>query len=86
MRNLYALMDLKSSFFNDPIVVPHEAIIIRQLKTMVNDEKSSLSKYPEDFALFKLAEFDEKSGAFEIEKPPKHVINLATLKEVQQNG
>lgn len=56
---------------------------LRWFSEICMDKQSAIAKFPEDFSLYMLGEFDENSGSFKLlEKPTK----LQNAKEVLANG
>lgn len=47
------------------------------------DQRSLISKYPEDFSLYYLGEFDDKTGKHKVLDTPQHVLHIAQLTERQ---
>lgn len=59
---IYTVRDLKQGF-NMLTVEANEQIAIRNFKTAVNQEGSTLNMYAEDFSLYNVGEFDTETGA-----------------------
>jgi len=84
---IFSLRDTKSAHYGKPIIAPHQAPLIREYDEAVNDDKSTLSKFPQDFDLYKIGDFDHISGKITPDENPIHIINLVTLKrEATKNG
>lgn len=60
---LYSVYDKKSMFFDSPFCVENDVQAARSFDQAVNDPRSTLSKYPADFALYYLGEFEGSTGA-----------------------
>lgn len=58
----YALYDKKAMCYFPPFTVENKIQAIRGVEREVNISDSVLNRYPEDFALYYLGEFDNKSG------------------------
>lgn len=59
---MYGIYDLKGEVFFAPFFERSDDTAIRAIAVQFSDE-SFLAKYPEDFVLYKLANFDAQSGA-----------------------
>lgn len=59
---IYSIYDSKSEAYMNPWYARTKGEAIRSFEQACKDEKSQLSKYPEDFTLFELGEFDEYMG------------------------
>lgn len=68
---LFALFDDKLGQFNNPFVQPSRGAAQRAFQDEVNkaDDRNFLNKYPEDYSLYQLGDFDEFTGEFVVAKP-----------------
>ena len=82
---LCSLYDSKSAVFLPVFQVRSEGEAIRVLTDAVNEQSQStpVSKHPEDFQLFQLAEIDDLTGQVTPVTPAKCLISAA---EVVKNG
>jgi len=62
MKNIYSIKDIKTGTYGNLIVVPHLAVIQRDISTVLQDPNSNLSMYPADYELFQLGTYDEETG------------------------
>lgn len=85
MNKLFSIRDTKSGHFGKPIVAPHQAPLIREFTEAVNDPKTIYSKFPADFDLYEVGDFDQNTGLLIPLKNPNHIINLTTLKKEENN-
>lgn len=60
---LFSVYDKKAMFFDSPFCVENDVQAARAFEQAVNDPRSTLSKYPADFALYYLGEFEGSTGA-----------------------
>lgn len=62
MKKVYSVKDTKGAFM-DPMLADNDALAVRAIKTVVNNQKGSLlATYPEDFELWYVGDFDEITG------------------------
>lgn len=81
--NVYSIYDLKAKVFALPFYAPVDAVAVRNVGIMVNDDSSAsglLAKHPEDFSLYRLAVFNDEVGVFEPLPQPAVVCMCAALK------
>lgn len=73
--NVFAIRDRAADVFGQPIFLASVGIAVRSFADEVNraDANNNLNKHPEDFDLYKLAEFDDDTGLFTQDGPPKQV-------------
>lgn len=62
MKNLFCVLDSAASLYNDPFVAPTVEFAIREFRRMVNASDTNISRYPEDYTLFHIGEFDPDKG------------------------
>lgn len=60
--NLYAVQDRKAAAFGLPFVMQNEALAVRAFLAARTDPASEISKYPEDFALYFLGQYNQETG------------------------
>jgi hypothetical protein len=60
---IYAVYDKKAMSFDSIISLENDVQASRSFDQAVNDPSTTLFKYPSDFALYYLGEYDSSSGA-----------------------
>lgn len=80
---IFAAFDAKVKTFANPFCVAHAGQALRSWEEHVNDGQSMPSKYPEDFALYELGEFDDQTGEISTSKPHNHGLATAFKKQPQ---
>lgn len=84
MLEYYSLKDVKASVFGEPQAFRHIHDCLRAIANTVNNEKTTLFKYPADFEIWLLAKFDESTGEFS--STPTFIMSVANLKEVANDN
>lgn len=59
---IYSIYDKKALTYFPPFCVENKIQAIRGVEGTVNSSGNVLNSYPDDFALYFIAEFDEKTG------------------------
>lgn len=74
---LYSVFDSKGNFFDKPFIQRNAGDASRGFQMAVNDEKqdSMLKRFPADYTLFELGEWDELQGTVKMHEAK---INLGT--------
>jgi len=68
---IFSLFDAAASAFSAPFFMQNDGLAIRAFQDNVNaKEENNISLHPEQFTLFKLAEWDDKTGKFELLDTP----------------
>lgn len=81
---MYSVRDAKAQIYHPPYYKHTHGEAERDFRTLTNDEKSTLSQYPEDFDLYFLGEYDDQTGKMLPLDTPQHVIKAIDCKTPQQ--
>lgn len=78
-----AVRDQKADAFGHPWYAQSVGMAVRHFGDAVQsqDEANMWKKHPEDFALFRLGEFDQRSGEFKCAKPEQLCLATDFIKE-----
>lgn len=77
-----ALFDKKAKAFKTPFYVQQVELATRAMFGAVNaTEPTDLTQYPEDFALYQLATYDDESGKFEQPPQPRFIAEALQFKK-----
>ena len=68
---LFAIFDSKVEAYMQPFFSSTEGSAIRSFADVVNDGKSQIWSHPEDYTLFMIGSFDDRSGKIEPLSTPK---------------
>ncbi len=68
---VYTVYDTKAEAYIQPFFSPTKGLALRSFQEALIDEKSNISKYPEDFTLFELGEFDQETAKFNLHNTPQ---------------
>lgn len=71
---VFSVFDSKAEFFMQPFFAVTQAVAIREFSTICRDGTHLFGLHPEDFTLFELGVFDEKTAAFEMYSTPKSIL------------
>lgn len=72
---LFSVFDVKAKHFNQPFMEKTTVNAIRGFEIAVNESESIYKKFPDDFALMELAEFDVNTGKLTVNEIP---VNLGS--------
>lgn len=73
---MYAVLDVKSNLFNSPHFLTSDGVAIRSFSTACEDKNTDLNRYPADFSLYVVGEFNIETGNV-IPIQPKQLCNAA---------
>lgn len=84
-QRMYSIKDVKSVSFHNPFPAENTIIAMRETQSYVNNQKSMISDYPEDFQLWYVGTFDNETGRY-IPDEPSFVIEISSLKKEQKSA
>lgn len=64
---LYSIYDSKAEQFSPPQVYHNDMLALRGLESLVNDDKTLINSYPEDFSLYYLGNLGDSDGRYYID-------------------
>lgn len=82
VKGIYSIKDLKADYFNMPFESVDDTSALRQFINMCKNEESNLNKFSSEFALFRIALFDNKTGKFTQDSPPDKLMEGEVAKEM----
>ena len=81
LKKIYTIRDSKGEIYHTPFFQNTHGEAERSFRTAVNDPQTSIYKYPEDYSLWYMGEYDDNTGLFKT-KPPEHMIQaIACVKK-----
>lgn len=76
----FSVLDVKADMYAPPFFMQTVAHALRAFKATVNDNESAMSKFPEDFKLCQIGEFDQEQGVM-VTEPPRSLGFASEFKE-----
>lgn len=76
---LFCVLDTKANFFMQPFPETSTIAALRGFDVAVNEGKSTFSKFPDDFCLMELAEFDQQTGELIPHATPQNLGSARTV-------
>lgn len=77
----YSIKDKKAEIFHPPFYKNTHGEAERAFHQLVNDEKSTIHKYPEDFELYYVGEFNDITGQLKAASNPESIIHALEIKQ-----
>ena len=77
-----AVYDVKAEAFGRPIFVSAPGLAIRAFMDEIKNSESQMHRYPSDFRLFQLGEFDDGLGVFVSDGPNKLLMEGSSAAEM----
>ena len=84
-KQMYSLLDHTAQVFLNPLSFINDKDAIRWFGTVVNntEEKTNISNHPEQFTLFRLADYDDKLGTYDTQAKPTQIITGIQVQDEQ---
>lgn len=77
---IFSIRDAKGETYNTPFFQKTHGEAERTFRELANDEKSMICKYPDDFDLYCVGEFDTETGNIISLPTPQHLIKGVNVK------
>lgn len=86
--NVYALHDLATGLFSQPMYFPTDGASIRAFMDAVNDPQNTVHKHADDYTWHQLGYYDDEKGRFtNLEDGPKLIARGKEMRyRAQQRG
>ncbi|MGE0175404.1 MAG: phage ORF5 protein [Oligoflexales bacterium] len=81
---VYSIRDSKAQVFHPPFFQKTHGEAERSFKELANDNKNFIGKYPEDYDLYYLGEYDDNGGLLMPIDTPQHITKAVQVKDTQQ--
>lgn len=83
--NVYAVRDSKAEVYNSPFCLKNHPLAIRSFEQHCNNPQTDWSKFPEDFSLFHLGEYDTETGRLITLDSPVQIAQALDFKNQSQD-
>lgn len=81
LHKMFSVRDSKGEIFHTPFFNKTHGEAERNFRQLVNDQKSMVAQYPEDFDLYYLGEYDDQKGLAYPLDTPQHMHKAIALKQ-----
>jgi len=76
---IFCMLDTKANYFLQPFPETSTIAALRGFETAVNESKSTFARFPDDFCLMELAEFDQQTGEIRPYSSPQNLGSCRTV-------
>lgn len=80
----FSVRDSKAEVFNTPFFQKTHGEAERSFRELVRDPKTMPGKYPEDYDLYYLGEYDDQTGKMELIASPQHLMKAVNVLSSEQ--
>lgn len=81
-HKLFLIRDSKSETFNPPFAARTHGEAERYFRTLVNNKETSIAKFPEDYDLYFIGDFDDQSGKLAPLDTPNHIVKAVNCNAI----
>lgn len=81
MKTICTIHDTKAEVWGEPFYVMSNGQAVRAFADAARGNDTDIGKHPEDYNLYKIGEWDERTGAI-LAIEPVHLIAGANVKEI----
>lgn len=87
-KKIFSIRDSKAGIFHQPFFKNSHGEAERDFNALVNTDNPNgmINKYPEDFDLYYLGEYDDVLGTFKSLDTPQHIVKAVLVKRDQIIG
>jgi len=78
---LFAIRDMKAQTYLRPTISPSTADALRNFEIVSNEGDSMISRFPNDFRIYHLADFDPITGVLDVLERPSDLGSAADFKK-----
>lgn len=78
-QRMYSIQDSKGETFHPPFYKNTHGEAERDFQELVKDPKSMLHKYPEDYHLYYVGDYDIRTGKIIPQNAPVHILHAAAI-------
>lgn len=79
IQKMFSIRDTKGEIYHPPFFKNTHGEAERDFREVAKDAKSMICKYPEDFDLYYLGEYDSKTGKLTPVDTPQHMHKAIAL-------
>lgn len=78
-KKLYVIRDEKSGLFDPPVLFHNRGDAMRGFSTVFQNSNSMMSRFPNDYVIYEIGEFDDTTGKITSLDLPELVCRLEDL-------
>lgn len=78
-KKLYSIYDQSSEVYNTPMYFNREAEAIRTFTTLVMDNNSLVSKFPDDYTLYEIGHWNDQTAVYTPHPAPVIIIKASHI-------
>lgn len=76
---MYAIRDSKAEAYAQPFFMQNDQIAVRAFMATIEDPNSKCNKYPNDFSLYRIGDWDDNTGGLTCPLEPKFLYSAVDL-------
>lgn len=85
-KAIYAILDKQIGEFHEPMTLPSDIVAKRSFAIVTQDSRLHVKYFPTEFDLFKIGEYDHKTGQLKACPTPVFIMNGAEAVRMLQTS
>lgn len=81
IKDIFVVHDTKAGVFGQPFYAENISVAMRSFRYAANDKNTEIGKYPSDFNLYHLGNYDDATAKFQLQDSPVHLAIASSLLE-----
>lgn len=81
LHKIVVLYDAKAEAFHKPVFAVSDAVALRSFSDACKESNTDFAKYPEDFSIFSLGEYNDATATFDIRQAPLELAKALAFVE-----
>lgn len=81
-QKVYSIYDVKGEIYGNPFYAPNRGLGIRIFAEIAQDGRTTLCRFPDDFVLFEIGEFENTACSFTLLAAPIRIGSARDLSKV----
>jgi len=83
-QSVYVIYDAKAKLYNFPFQFLNDNVALRSCSEIVSDPNSKIAMHPADFYMFKIADYDDETGKFDILETKQEIAHFLHVEPLKQ--
>ena len=83
--SIFTIFDKKACIHTSPFFAPNKETAVRTLFRLVNDSRSDVNLFPDDYALYCVGEFHDHDGSIVPIVPINYIVDARSLLKIDKS-
>ncbi|QXP08374.1 MAG: nonstructural protein [Arizlama microvirus] len=79
ITHAYSIYDRKGLVYSPPFFAAQDGLAVRSFTDAANDPATTISRYPDDYVLYRVGSYDDASGSLLPATVIQHIVDASAL-------